>query len=150
MTELSPQDGSAVEIHLGEEDAGLPAPKPGEVVLPAEDGETDALPENAAKLPDGRVALTLRYPVTLKVRIGTGGSEEKRFDLLKCRRLNGADMKFLATQPEDMRTVAAAAKSAGLRLDLMNALYEQMDGEDCTALDRVIGGFLGLGRKTGR
>ncbi len=144
-------DEAAPEIVLpGDELAEAPA-KPGEVLLPeAEEDDGLGLPKHAVKLADGRIRLPLKYPRTLTVRIGQAAGKKEVFDALTMRRLNGEDRKVAAGKPDDQMVMTLAARSAGIRLDLFNALYEQMDAEDTTAIDRVIGHFLGLGPRTGR
>lgn len=139
-----------VELILPPEELAAVPPRPGEVVLPEDEDDGEGLPKHAVQLADGRILLPLKHPVTLPVRIGNGPSETKTFGELKLRRLNGLDRKTSAAQPEDMQVITLAARSAGIRGDLFNALYENMDAEDTTALERVMGHFLGLGRRTGR
>lgn len=141
----------AREVVLPADELATAPPNPGEVVLPEDEADDGfGLPKRAVKLADGRIRLPLLYPVTFTVRIGHAAGEKKTFSELVLRRLNGEDRKFAAAKPEDQMVMALAARSAGFRLDLFNALYEQMDAEDTTAIDRVIGHFLGLGPRTGR
>ena len=146
QTFASPSDattGPLVELPADELAAtALPA-RPGEIALPEEEADGAAkLPKHATLLADGRVLLPLRYPVTLTVRIGHAAGQKQVFDQLKLRRVNGEDRKVLMGQPVEMRAVVLAARCAGMRVDLMNALYENMDGKDTTALEQVLDYFL--------
>ena len=138
------------EVLLSEEELATPPARPGEVVLPEDEDDDEGLPKHAVLLEGGRILLPLKYPVTLTVRIGNAAGQEKIFTELKLRRLNGLDRKTANSQPEDMRTITLLARSAGLRIDLFNALYENMDGADTAFAERVLAHFLGLGPATGR
>jgi hypothetical protein len=139
------------EVVLPEYETAAAPPAAGEVVLPeAEDEDDEGLPGQAEVLADGRVKLPLRYPVTMTVRIGHAAGQSRTFEALLLRRLNGEDRMFAAGKPPEQQLMALSSRSAGMRLDLFNALYQQMDGADTMALDRVVGHFLGLGQKTGR
>ena len=134
----------------------LDRPEAATVVVPDGPDAPDAdaadgpkLPKLAVLQPDGGVVLTLRYPVTLPVR-QAGAVQQRHFESLTMRRLTGADKKRAANRAAEDQLTFLAAASAGLHTAVMNALYDQMDGEDCVAMEMVIGVFLGVGQKTGR
>lgn len=137
------------EVVLPEQELATAALRPGEVVLPEDEDDGEGLPKHAKALADGRILLPLKYPVTLTVRIGNAAGETKTYSELKMRRLNGLDRKTADSQPQDMRMIVLGARSSSMRLDLFNALYENMDGEDTAYMERVIAHFFGLGRRTG-
>ncbi|MBW6402031.1 phage tail assembly protein [Roseomonas sp. HJA6] len=142
---------AAPEIVLSENELAMPAARPGELVLPEDEQDDElGLPKDAVRLADGRIRLPLKYPRSLIVRIGAAAGKSETYDALTMRRLNGLDRKEAQSKPEDQMTMVLAARSAGMRLDLFNALWEQMDAEDVVRVERVIGHFLGLGRRTGR
>jgi len=140
MHDAPPSD--APVINLAAEEPEAAALRPTEVVLPEDDADAPRLPKHATVLADGRVLLPLLFPVELPLRIGSGPLERKRFDELKLRRVTGLDKKVVAEQPADMKVIVLAARLSGMRVDLMNALYENMDGKDTTALEQVLGYFL--------
>jgi len=137
------------EVVLPQDETLALQAQPGEVVLPEDEDDGEGLPRHARPLADGRILLPLRHKVELVVRIGNEPGQKKVFTELKLRRLNGLDRKTAASQPEDMRTIVLCARSTGMRVDLFNALYENMDAEDTAYMERVIAHFFGLGRRTG-
>lgn len=142
LDETAPEAAPAVVL----EEGGTAAAN---VVL--EDGDPDgALPKGAVLNPDRSVTLTLRFPVTLTIRSGSGQERQEIFDKLVFHRLSGADMRAISAASRESSAVIAFARSTRKRETIMNALFDRMDGADIEAAGTVIEHFFGSGRKTGR
>lgn len=151
---VEPLGTDAVVVDLDEPAAApsAPAAAGAEVVELPEDGADAAalggLPAHAVKLPDGRVCLPLRFPVTLKLRQG-GQERTETFDALTLRRMNGADLRALSNAG-DAVGVVVLARLGGIGQAKAEALYDRMDLSDITAMTDVVGFFGGAGRRNGR
>ena len=148
-------DGDGIVVDLDEAaPAAAPAPVDPDVVeLPEGDGAAAApgavrLPAHAVTLADGRVRLPLRFPVTLRLR-QAGTVREESFEALVMRRMNGADLRALASAGE-AAAVVAIARLCGIPHAKAEALHDRMDVSDVLAFTEVLGFFGGIGRTTGR
>ena len=130
--------------------AAPPAVDPDVVELPEGEGAEDApkLPRQAALLPDGRVKLALRYPVTLRLR-QAGQEREETFAELLMHRLTGGDLRAIAAAGDNAFPMTLS-RCARIPLAKAVALYDRMDAADVMAAVEVVGFFMPGGRTTGR
>jgi hypothetical protein len=147
------KDVDAVLVDLDEPDLpDYPAPASAEVVDLPDDGAeapvAGALPAHAVKLPDGRVRLPLRFPVTLRLRQG-GQERTETFEALVLRRMTGADLRAMANAGDAVGELVLA-RLAGIAQAKATVLYDRMDLSDITAMTDVVGFFGSAGRRNGR
>jgi hypothetical protein len=129
------------------------APAEGIVDLDApETGSISSLPERARKLPDGRVALVLAVPITLRVKRG-GKEEDEVTRELTFRPIVGADLRQVAKLDGWDATammVHLLTAPAGTPRRLTEILLDAMSMTDFGAVSDVIGFLSGSGQRTGR
>lgn len=145
-------DGGDVERVVVDLDAPAAGAAARDVVELPEDGAdataAGGLPAHAVKLPDGRIQLPLRFPVTLTLR-QAGQERAETFSALTLRRMNGADLRALANAG-DAVGVVVLARLAGIAHAKAEALYDRMDLSDLSAMTDVVGFFGGAGPRAGR
>jgi hypothetical protein len=116
----------------------------------ASDG-AESLPRQAQRQADGSIVLPLAWPVTLRyLTPGSQTPKEDYFGELHFRRLTGADMRKISSAQPDDRVAVLLACSTGIKIGLMQRLYDRMDATDVTAAINVAGFFTGTGQRTGR
>jgi hypothetical protein len=143
-------DDQVITIPLaGETDETDTKPVDADVVLvPETDAEAEKLPAHATELPDGRVVLPIKRPVTLKIKEGAGDVREQIYDTFTFHRLTGADMRAIQNAGKNSATVAIA-RSVRIRPLIFDRLHDQMDGADVMSCAQVISYFLDNGSATG-
>jgi hypothetical protein len=107
------------------------------------DDESERLPAHAELLPDYRIRLPLRYPVSLAVSNTNGVAEVQMISALTMRRLTGEDRLAAEAVPAELKLMALAARASDLPLPLFRTLYRHLDGADTLHIDEVISYFLG-------
>lgn len=140
-----------VVVDLEEPAPAAAAPAEADVVeLPEGEGAADAprLPRQAVLLPDGRVKLPLRYPVTLRMR-QAGQVREESYAELEMHRLTGADLRAIIAAGDNAGPTALS-RTTRIPLARCQVLYDRMDAADVMAAVEVVGFFMPAGRTTGR
>lgn len=110
---------------------------------PADDG--------VEQLSDGRVRLTLRWPIQVKHR-----GDQSTLDVVTIRRARGADLKKApresrrdgSTPFESLEFLAQLVEAESVTVAL--TLLERMDLVDIARISEVVSGFLPGGLKTGQ
>jgi hypothetical protein len=100
----------------------------------------EGLPDRAEEQDDGSIVLTLLSPVV--------GPDGALIGELTMKRLTGADMTAIGTAKDTLPF--AIHRTTGLTLKAVQDMFDELDGADVMAAQRVISFFSGSGRKTGR
>lgn len=141
-----------VVVDLEEPAPAAAAPAEADVVdLPEGEGaaaDAPRLPRQAVLLPDGRVRLPLRYPVTLRMR-QAGQVREESYAELEMHRLTGADLRAIIAAGDNAGPTALS-RTTRIPLARCQVLYDRMDAADVMAAVEVVGFFMPAGRTTGR
>jgi len=115
-----------------------------------EDGDPrDKLPAHAVENADGSVTLPLFQTVEIATRKDGKVRTQEHKDLT-FHRLNGADMRAIASTSEDMQSVMTFARSTRIPVMVMTAIFDKLDMADIADGGRIMNHFLTHGRKMPR
>lgn len=120
---------------------GAPSTEATANVVLEEDAEGDAkktkLPTRAVRNDDGSVTLPLVKAVGFTVKSSTGSRREEVKELT-FHELNGADLRIMAQQSEDMKPVVAFARSTRIATNRMSVIFDQLGSRDVKAGGDII------------
>lgn len=96
---------------------------------------------------DGTRTITLKYPVTLKLRATDKTVTKKSYDSITFRRCSGSDMKVLGKLDNDFEIMFALLER--LSVGVPNAVFDKMDAIDLEGCQLTVEPFLPKSPKTG-
>lgn len=116
----------------------------GNVIVDDDAGEAKKtkLPARAIRNDDGTISLPLLKTVGYTVKSGNGSTRREEVKELVFHDLNGADLRIMAQQSDDMKPVVAFARSTRIPTNRMTVIFDQLGSRDIKAGGDIIS-FLG-------
>lgn len=111
----------------------------------------EELPARARRNDDGSITLPLRVSVPVTIRKNGQDTHTETYASFTFHRLNGADFRAISSQKSDEgKSVVLLARSARVREQIMNAVFDRMDAVDISDAIAVVSTFLSSGSRSGK